>query len=126
MDTKNISSVAQWYVMIYCIECCTQIEKNQDQNVVRIITVQKIVKDMKQGCLGTVLHSICQLKSVPQIVVFEVCKQLGKDIFSSTVLVQKAGLIQAWTFWICWYQLRDIGGGGGGQWPVSTNLAQNL
>ena len=39
-----------------------------NQDVVRIITGQKIVKDMKRGCLCTVLQSICQLKSMPQIV----------------------------------------------------------
>lgn len=55
MNIKNISQTVQQYVMTYCIECCTQIEKSRDQSVVRITTGQRIIKDMKQGCLCTVL-----------------------------------------------------------------------
>ena len=58
--------------MIYFIECCAQTEKSQDQNVVRITTGQRIVKDMKQGCLCTVLWSISRLKNMPPTFVFKV------------------------------------------------------
>lgn len=46
MNIKNISQTVQQYVMTYCIECCTQIEKSRDQSVVRITTGQRIIKDM--------------------------------------------------------------------------------
>ena len=58
--------------MTYCIKCCTRIEKSQDQSVVRITTGQRIVKDMKEGCLCTVLWSISRLKNMPPTFVFKV------------------------------------------------------
>ena len=70
--SKNISQTVQQYVMTYCIECCTQIEKSRDQSVVRITTGQRIIKDMKQGCLCTVLWSINWLKNMPPTFVFKV------------------------------------------------------
>ena len=69
----------------------------------------------------TVPWLLCQLKNLPQTVVFEVYKQLRRDLFSSpAVFTQKAGLTQVWNF------LRMLGSREVWQWPVSMNLAQNL
>ena len=70
--------------MIYRIKRGTKIEKSQGWNVVRITTSQKVVKDTKQGCLCAVPRSIRRLKNMPQIVAFEVYKQLRKNDFSNS------------------------------------------
>ena len=51
--------------------------------MVGITTRQEIVKNTKQGCHCAVPRSIRRLKNMPQILAFEVYKQLRKKTFFS-------------------------------------------